>query len=111
VALLPLCVMWAEGCARGCVRLVWGVLCCMYCAVCGSVSGGGALRGVLCLCVRARQVAAFGKPDQWQFPQRGVRTVVASVSGCVALCAHRRLALGVLLCAHGVRLWRCCRCV
>ncbi len=95
VALLPLCAMGAgvggrrtRLCAAGggvfCVCCV--VLCCTVWCVCPSrVEGRSwASWGVLCLCVRARQVSAIEQqPDQWQFPQRGVRPFVAWVSGCV----------------------------
>ncbi len=94
VALLPLCAMGAWGGARGCVRLVCGVCCVVLCCTvrcvrpCRVEGRSWASRGVLRLCVRARQVAGLGQqPDQWQFPQRGVRTVVADVSGCV-LCVR-----------------------
>jgi hypothetical protein len=55
VALLPLCVMRAEGGARGCVWLVCGLLCCTVRCVgpCQVEGRSWALGGVLCLCVRA----------------------------------------------------------
>ena len=85
VALLPLCAMGAGGGARGCVRLVWCLLCSTVRCVrsCRAEGRSGASRGAVRLCVRALQVSVLGRqPDQWQFPQRGVRLVVASVSGC-----------------------------
>jgi hypothetical protein len=125
VALLPLCAIGVGGGARGCVRLVvvFDVLCCVCCTVgcvrrCRVQGRSWASRGVLCLCVRARQIPVLGwQQDQWQFPQCGVRTVVAEVSGCVpcvrtaswhwvywftAVCSWSALAALMPLCAMRV---------
>ncbi len=81
------CVRWGRGAAHAAV-CGWcgGLLCCTvrWVGSCRVEGRSWAWRGVPCLCVRARQASAVvQQPDQWQFPQRGVRTVVADVSGCV----------------------------
>ncbi len=88
--------------------VVMAVICLTVRCVCPSREEGRSLAswGELCLCVVARQVSVVEQqPDQWQFPQRGVRTVVADVSCCVLCVRTARAAVAAELLYCACMLW------